>query len=481
MPRIARRQLLVVLLAVTSGAPVLAQPAPGPGENPPAAPEPPAPNTPPPNTPPPRTAAPPPAPAPPPNWAPPLPAEPPAEPSPATENLPNEKPSEVPPEQVANSSDESTQLEIYGFAMLDLGYDFGKIGDPDWQDTERPTKLESAPNQFGKGDRYYAGVRQSRFGVKATTPTSAGDIKTTFEFELFGVGVDTGQTTFRLRHAYGTWRGLRAGQTWSPFMDPDVFPDSVEYWGPNGMVFFRNVQLAYSPYINGDSDVTIALERPGASADTGTYAERLELENVVGRFPAPDVSADAKLAGPWGHVKLAGIFRYIRWDDLGASPTVEGHAYGWGVNLSSNIKLGPTLLKLQAVYGSAIENYMNDAGADIGAKPSTDPAHPIAGEGLAVLGLVAFIDIKWNDYFSSTAGWSYVHVDNSEGQDPSAFHVGHYALGNILIHPTKSLFFGPEFEWGRRENNSDGFTVNDYKLQFSVKYSFSHSTGGTQK
>ena len=65
-----------------------------------------------------------------------------------------------------------------------------------------------------------------------------------FEFELFGTGVDEGQTTFRLRHAYGELGGFGAGQTWSPFMDPDVFPNSLEYWGPTGMVFFRNVQAS---------------------------------------------------------------------------------------------------------------------------------------------------------------------------------------------------------------------------------------------
>ena len=28
-------------------------------------------------------------------------------------------------------------------------------------------------------------------------------------------------------------------------MDPDVFPNSVEYWGPTGMVFYRNVQVRF--------------------------------------------------------------------------------------------------------------------------------------------------------------------------------------------------------------------------------------------
>ncbi len=75
---------------------------------------------------------------------------------------------------------------------------------------------------------------------------------------------------FILRHAYGELGQFGAGQYWSPFMDEDAFPNSFEYWGPNGMVAFRNVQFRWMP-IKGASRVTIALERPGASADLGVY------------------------------------------------------------------------------------------------------------------------------------------------------------------------------------------------------------------
>ena len=37
---------------------------------------------------------------------------------------------------------------------------------------------------------------------------------------------------------------------------------------------------------------------------------------------------------------------------------------------------------------------------------------------------------------------------------------------------------GGEFQWGRRENFSDGWSVNDYRLQFSFKYNFSYKLGG---
>src|SRR5262249_57650814 len=135
----------------------------------------------------------------------------------------------------------------------------------EWCDGVRPTKLPYFKVEFAPNGKVFYGVRQSRLGVKSSTPTKCGELKTQFEFELFGTGVDAGQTTFRLRHAYGELGKFGAGQTWSPFMDIDVFPNTIEYWGPNGMVFFRNVQVRWMPIRSKSGSVTIALERPGAS------------------------------------------------------------------------------------------------------------------------------------------------------------------------------------------------------------------------
>ncbi|HVN32083.1 MAG TPA: DcaP family trimeric outer membrane transporter, partial [Thermoanaerobaculaceae bacterium] len=170
--------------------------------------------------------------------------------------------------QDAATPPSQASFSLYGFAMLDMGYDAGQVN-PDWFDVLRPSKLPSYEDEFGKDGNFYAGVRQSRLGFKAWVPTDVGELKTIFEFELFGTGVDAGQTTFRLRHAWGELGQIGAGQTWSPFMDPDVFPNSIEYWGPNGMVFFRNVQVRWTPWQEGDSNFMIALERPGASGDQG--------------------------------------------------------------------------------------------------------------------------------------------------------------------------------------------------------------------
>jgi len=372
----------------------------------------------------------------------------------------------------------NSTMDIYGFAMLDSGYQ-AKQNDPDWFDVLRPTKLPSFADEFGADGHFFASVRQTRFGVKTSTPTSLGDLKTQFEFELFGVGVDAGQTTIRLRHAYGELGQWGAGQTWSPFMDIDVFPNSVEYWGPNGMAFFRNVQVRWMP-IKGDTRLTIALERPGASADQGNFADRIALQGVQGRFPYPDLSAEYRLGREWGYVEIAGIVRYMRWDDTVPDPIdLSGHATGWGVNLSSNLKLGKTVLKLQALYGEGIENYMNDAPADVGVRINTgNLTRPIEGKALPVFGGVAFLDINWSERMTSTIGYSIVDIDNSNGQAANAFKKGDYALANVMFYPVKDVMFGPEVQWGRRENFRDGFSSDDFRVQFTVKYNFSHTFGG---
>jgi len=402
-------------------------------------------------------------------------------PEPGPAPAPTPAPTPAPAAQdAAAKADAGPRLDIYGFAMLDMGYQT-KQNDPNWFDVVRPTKLPAFKDQYGEDGHFYAGVRQSRLGVKGFIPTEAGEIKTIFEFELFGTGVDAGQTTFRLRHAWGELGQVGAGQTWSPFMDPDVFPNSIEYWGPTGMVFFRNVQLRWTPWQKGDSRFAIALERPGASADQGDFAGRIALQDVKGRFPLPDLSAQYRHAAGWGHVQLAGIVRQMKWDDLNTDQfDLSGDATGWGLNLSSNIKIAKKhVARLSVVYGAGIQNYMNDAPVDVGIERNLgNPRTPIVGKALPLVGVVAFLDLNWNAKWTSTVGYSMIDIDNSDGQSDDAFKKGQYALANLLYYPTPSVFLGPEIQWGKRENFRDGFTSDDFRIQFSAKYNFKLSLGG---
>src|SRR6201986_4084824 len=69
--------------------------------------------------------------------------------------------------------DAKPSLEIYGFAMIDIGQNFKQI-DPSWFDTMRVTKLPSFNEQYGKDNSTFAGVRQSRLGFRTSSATGLG-------------------------------------------------------------------------------------------------------------------------------------------------------------------------------------------------------------------------------------------------------------------------------------------------------------------
>jgi hypothetical protein len=370
-------------------------------------------------------------------------------------------------------------LEVYGFVQLDAGYDFRQVN-PDWFDVLRPTKLPSQKGEFGADGNTYFSVRQSRFGAKSEVPTGLGILKTIFEFELFGTGAQAGQTIFRLRHAYGELGHFGAGQYWSAFVDTDAFPNTVEYWGPPGLPWFRNVQFRWMP-VMGDSRVTIALERPGASADQGVYAERIELQNVKPHFPAPDLTGEARLGRKWGYIRGAALLRRIEWTDIGPHPPdISGGVWGWGFSASSNLKtVGQDVIKLQGVYGRGIQNYMNDAPADVaaGANPGNSTT-PITGSAIPVWAISAYYDRYWNKRLTSSFGYSRINISNEPGQKDNEFRVGQYASMNLLYTPVTNMMTGGEFIYGYRRNFRDGWHVPDYRFQFVFKYNFSYRMGG---
>lgn len=89
---------------------------------------------------------------------------------------------------ILSAQDESKQrtLEIYGYVMTDIGYNFGQT-DPAWVDVLRTSKLPAYKDQWGTDGNVYFSVRQTMFGIKSFNRTTLGELKTIFEFDLFGM------------------------------------------------------------------------------------------------------------------------------------------------------------------------------------------------------------------------------------------------------------------------------------------------------
>ena len=124
------------------------------------------------------------------------------------------------------ASQHTLRVEIYGFVQMDAIYDFDRV-DPNWNSTLRPSKI-AVGNEFGHDGETIFSVKQTRFGVNGFIPTELGELKTKFEFDLFGVGVNAGQTTIRLRHAYGEIGPFLVVHTNRTFLDIDDYPNVID-------------------------------------------------------------------------------------------------------------------------------------------------------------------------------------------------------------------------------------------------------------
>jgi hypothetical protein len=375
----------------------------------------------------------------------------------------------------AKAQEQKNGLEVYGYVKADIIYNFDQI-DPNWFDVLRVTKLPQYKDQFAPDGKIYFSVRQTRLGLNSWSQTPLGQVKANFEFDLFGVGPDVGQTTFRFRKAYVELGRFTVGQTESLFSDVDVTPNTLDFGAPPSRAFLRSIQVRYMQVREQDR-WGIALEQPGATSDEGIYANRIELQNVRADFKLPDLSAEYRRIINNGYIELAGVVKWIKWENTGNSTIdLSGDETGWGFNISATQPLNSkTTFKGQLVYGKGIENHLTDAGPDIGIENNFDnPTTPLLGVSLPVLGGLAFLEHNWNSKWSSTIGYSRLRIYNSDAQAGNAFKNGNYAILNLLYQPFSQTLMGAELQWGNRHNFSDGFSSSVVRAQLSIKYNISH-------
>jgi DcaP outer membrane protein len=372
----------------------------------------------------------------------------------------------------AEETERKSTFEIYGFVQVDYIQDFDRMP-PDWDATLRPTRIPTTPGLYGTDGQAIFSARQSRLGVRGSTPVGEYDLGARIEFDFFGRGSGApdaaGQNTIRLRQAYGYWGPILGGLTASLFMDDDFWPTIVDYWGPSGMAFYRNIQLRYTPF-KGVHTFAIALERPGA--DLQNYPNVSELQDLAADNKLPDLTAQYRFTQGWGYLQLSGILRRLGYDT--PTPNSETHIHGgrlgWGLNASSTVTLVPERLKLlvAVVGGQGIENYMNDATPDLALGGTT--LAPTAAA-VPMLGITAYFDIYWSKLFTTAIGYSTTMIFNTSLQPTDAFKQGQYASVNFLVTPFRNFLAGPELLWGRRNDNGTAFG-NDLRLQMSIRYTF---------
>jgi hypothetical protein len=340
---------------------------------------------------------------------------------------------------------------------------------PTWAATLRPSQIPiGCPGTpgCGKDDSFIMSVRQSTLGFRTSIPTEMGVVKTDLAFDLFGTD---GGTNIHWLRAWGEIGMFGAGQTDTNFMNIDAFPNTIDYWGPSGMVFIRNPQLRITPYNQGGVTWAFSLEAPNSVIDTGklTAVDPALGSGIVSRNRLPDLVGSYRQEGDWGHVKAAAILRQVGYQSLNTpSGEPSGQKGGYGLNASGVVKFGKQdQLNWQLAGGTAIASYMNDGGTDLA------PDANFRAEAVKSFGWFAYYGHTWANSWTSAIGYSQHEQNNTAGQLGSAFHRGSYGSINLLVPVAKNVLTGAEWVWGRLDT-LDGSSATDYRLQFSTKVTF---------
>jgi hypothetical protein len=318
---------------------------------------------------------------------------------------------------------------------------------------------------------------QTRFNVEVREQTSRGQLRAFLEGDFEG-----GDDTFRLRHAFGQYRSMLAGKTWSTFMDVDARPEEVDFEGINGEVLARQTQIRFFPSVGRDYRLKVSLEDP----DT-------DIENGTGSRGAPDLVASvARL--PLGELgsfnyRLAFVLRNLEGTEVDEDnfdpddPTQTRNATGWGISTSGRSDLtrlgeGNALL-WQLTYGKGVGRYLNDLNTIGGGDAVFDPDGDLRP--LEVFG--GYVSYRhhwpmrwrwmqdWPGILRSNLTASVVWIDNFDFQEDKDYHSTVRISGNLLYFPTSNVRIGAELLWGRRENK-DKTKGDATQLQLSARYNF---------
>jgi outer membrane DcaP-like protein len=355
----------------------------------------------------------------------------------------------------------------------------------DPQNTGNPDRFVTAQipveGDFFKngGNQFNVNSKGSQLSIDVRAPELPGSPRFYYQNDFFGSG--GGELPFRVRQLYGQIYNFVVGQTFSVFEDPDAWPDTVDYEGPNSAIFARRPLVRYQLPLNDHWQLNFGVEKPGAEVDTSIDADARSVNH------APDGGfnirwEDSKV----GHVQFGTILR-----DIGVKGPIVGSqsTFGWGLNLAGSFNLferdSPSRdqldqsskeaeppekisdsLQAQLTYGHGLFRYFNDDFVN------NDAAFDSSGDLKAIPAFGAMIGYthKWTEYFRSTVSYGYVQLDNQFSQDPSAYHRTHYGSFNIVWQARKRLSIGLEGLYGHKEEKN-GAEGDAFRLQIGLLYS----------
>ena len=350
-----------------------------------------------------------------------------------------------------------TMMRINGNIKTDFIFDPRPAGVPD---EFIPSTIPFPPRPSDQN--IDVGIRESRFSADLRFPVAnIGMARTFIQFDFFG---SNGATTPRLRHFYAQLRNILVGQTNTIFMDPDAWPDILEFQGPTSGLLSRPPQLRYSFPLGKSFSAAISVERPSSDISFS-----VDGSSATPLTPAPDAGLRLRYEGDRGHLYLSSILRELAVRLPNGGPRQS--AFGWGFNLSSTWRVaGRDTVNWQLVYGNGIAKYTGDGfGLGLDAQPRSTA--DLSLKALPVFAPWVSYQHHWTSSVRSSATFGWLQVQSTAFSPENTYHKSSYSSANVIWNPYGTLSFGAEFMYGW-VTQKDGATANALRLQFSGRYTF---------
>ena len=314
---------------------------------------------------------------------------------------------------------------------------------------------------YGGSEQFNVNTRASQLSLDVRAPEMPGNLRFYYQNDFFGSGSGM---QYRVQQLYGQFYNVTAGFTYSVFEDPDAWPDTVDYEGPNAQIWARRPLVKYMLPLNDRWQMNFGIEQP--SSETDSHSQTVtDSSNISQNNSAPDGTMNVRWEdSKWGHVQASSVVR-----DIGSTGPGLGNqsVFGWGVNLCSSINVfdGDSFQE-EVTYGQGIFRYFNDDFVN------NDAAYDNSGnlKALPVFGAMGAYTHKWCDDFRSTASFGYVNIDNEASQGPDAYNQTYYSSMNVIWQLRKHLSVGVEGLYGRKEVQS-GEWGDVFRVQMALMYS----------
>lgn len=331
-----------------------------------------------------------------------------------------------------------TELSVYGYAQLNASYDF---------DVQAGDATASGFSTDFSGDAedgfFDMDATQSRIGFTTRTPAGGDTVMTNIEGDFRGGAL-------RLRHAYGSWNGILAGQTWSNFNSFTANPSLIDFNGANGAtgVQGRNAQIRYTT-----GGLSVAAEEMPVTIIGGT-AKR-EMPDISVRFEGGQGGVGFTVAGAMQRLEVA---------DVDSATGVGAFA---GVNFE--VVPGTTLTGSVAFHDGVGQYFAGGAGSFYSPNAVVDGNSLDTVESIgAVIGLSQAAG-------AGTFNLAYAWTENDYPVDDAVaagwVETRQSVFANYMWSPAMNVTYGFELSWRDQELVS-GDDADATRAKFMARYSF---------